>query len=774
MAKVAPKNPAIHLPGETTASGQPRLTAAVASSHSIPELQAMGYTNDEITAALQATSGGTAWTPEQQAVATLRSDDEILTTGPINEQEERRYKEISGQNAAAAAIRHRPDDPGGWSPGSSSGSGLGDVNDLGDSFATGAAGFPIPVGGFAGTNGGLQAEDKQAALAATKGNVPVNPNIVDFNGVPVYLKDANGNVIGSNPAAQVDWNNFPPWQTIRQAQDSGTVAKTGPGGSRAATNAAGSGGSGGALPPSSGGAAKGGWNPLGNSGSSMQGATGTGPGLGSMQTATDAAAAQRNANVGAAWGGYNNYVDQNAGILQSQRDNAFNANLQDQAALQTYTGALNDSNAFLDQNLGTLQQRYGTYSQLAPSASSQWQGDLTSQAASAQADPQAIAAQYQALGQMQGAAGGSLNTTSQAAQAYADPQAVALQMRGINDLYGASKGSLDVELNPEMWGRQLEALDQYDAWRTPELTDQERFMKELARVEQEQGEKASRDAVYRNQSDRGMGGSGLELANMQMQSQQNSTNRMLRDLGANANAVSRAERSLQGYANLGTDMQGQYLANEHGNQAVQLQALGLYTDAAGNLRSQSFDEAFKRGMAGDQTAMANADRQLQAMGMSADTAGNIRQQSFSEDYSRGMAADNMSQYNRTTSLAASQWADGYRADQQNQAWGRDTDMFGAGMSTNQAKTTNAGNQFGASTSVNDTAYGRNKDTTSAWNQINNQNWQAGNQVLDRSDAATQTGLGNQWLMYGAGADADKRAAADKAAQEAIAAIGRGF
>lgn len=434
------------------------------------------------------------------------------------------------------------------------------------------------------------------------------------------------------------------------------------------------------------------------------------------------------------------YQNTNNAILEQQRQDAANANAADLAALGDYKGSLAQSNQFLDQNLGTLQTAYGNYHQLAPSASSQWQGDLTSQAAQAYADPQAVAAQYQALGQLQNAAAGGLNTTSQAAQAYADPEAVAMQKQGINDLYAASKGSLDVHLDPALLARQNQALDQYDAWRTPQLTAQEAFMKELARLDQEQQEKASRDAVYRNLSDRGMGGSGLELANMQMQSQQNSTNRMLRDMDANAQAVARAERALQGYANMSTDMQGQYLANAHSNQAVQLQALGLYTDAAGNLRSQTFDEAYKRGLAGDQTAIANANRQLQAAGMSADTAGNIRQQSFNESYARGSAADNMAQYNRSTSLAASQWADSYRADQQNQAAGRDATLFNAGITTNAGKVSNAGNQFGASTQVNQTNYGRNVQTNAAANNTNNQNWNAGNQVLDRSD--------NAWTQFG--------------------------
>lgn len=514
-----------------------------------------------------------------------------------------------------------------------------------------------------------------------------------------------------------------------------------------------------------------------------------------------AAVGGRFQNVGTAANLYGGYVGQNAALLDEQRANAAKYNASDLAALGQYGGALDNANAFNAGNYGQLQSAYGNFSQLAPSASSQWQGDLTSQAASAQADQRAVAAQYQALGQLQNAAAGGLNTQSQAANAYADPDAIRRQQEGLDSLQSVSRGSndvlmdegwlddhqrmakawggvyggsLDVQRDPELLQRQNEALDQYDQWRNPQLTAQEEFMKELARTQQEQDEGASRQAMLRSNSAKGFGGQ-MDLAALQASSQQNSTNRMLADLGANANAVSRAERSLQGYGQLSGQMQDQYLQNEQANMGTRMQglqglgqenqfwssfdnarqqdnmdrrtqALGLYVDQAGKLRSQTFDEAYKRGLAGDATAMANADRVLQAAGMSADTAGNIRQQSFNESYSRGMAADNMSQYNRSTSLAASQWADTYRADQQNSAWGRTTDMYTAGRQYSSDYTTNEANRLGATQTTNQTNYGRDQNTTGLGVTLNNNNLQAGNQVLDRSDAAWNS-LGN-WGQQG--------------------------
>lgn len=104
--------------------------------------------------------------------------------------------------------------------------------------------------------------------------------------------------------------------------------------------------------------------------------------------------ANRFNNVGIDAGLTGGYMGQNAALLDEQRANAAKYNASDLAALGQYGGALDNANAFNAGNYGQLASQYGTYSQLAPSASSQWQGDLTSQAASAQADPQAIAAQY--------------------------------------------------------------------------------------------------------------------------------------------------------------------------------------------------------------------------------------------------------------------------------------------------------------------------------------------------------------------------------------------
>lgn len=335
-----------------------------------------------------------------------------------------------------------------------------------------------------------------------------------------------------------------------------------------------------------------------------------------------------------------------------------------------------------------------------------------SQGAQAYADPQSIQAEYAALNQLQHAAAGGLDVTSQAATAQADQAAIDMQSQGMSGLWGIANGNLDImpwsadpkswnelqkakgqyqdvyggsldvkpgDLDPEAYAAQKDALSQYSALTTPELTDAERFIYENERLNAERSERANREATASGLRQRGMGGSGMELVNSSMANQQVSQNRLLGDLGANAQAINRSMQALQGYGGLSSTMsdqanalgtananrrtnalggyagivQGeQNLASQmaQANRNRSTQAMGMYTDQAGRLRSQTFDEAFARGSAADQVAMSNMNRQLQAQGMSFDAAGNIRNQSFNEEYSRGIAADNASANNQRTQL----------------------------------------------------------------------------------------------------------------------------
>lgn len=103
---------------------------------------------------------------------------------------------------------------------------------------------------------------------------------------------------------------------------------------------------------------------------------------------------------------------------------------------------------------------------------------------------------------------------------------------------------------------QRSALQQYGALTTPQITAQERFLSKKSQMEREQQERAARDASMTDLSARGMRGSGAELTNMLNAQQLGGQNRVLADLGAQANAVDRSMTALQGYANTGNAMRG--------------------------------------------------------------------------------------------------------------------------------------------------------------------------------------------------------------------------
>jgi hypothetical protein len=531
-----------------------------------------------------------------------------------------------------------------------------------------------------------------------------------------------------------------------------------------------------------------------------------------LQNARDAAAANSASISGlnSASNGVNartqNVRQGQSGIIQSQMNSDAAWEQQNQDLVNQLSGAANSANAFDWNALGSYQSGLGAntasnnqyvsnlgdlYGQLANPLQSQthWAGDLTSQAAiadpqalaaqnqalgflggamngslnytsqaaGAYADPASIQAEYGALGQLQNAANGGLNVTSQAAQVYADPALVAAQQRGVNSLWDVSQGANDVrvgQMDPAAYAAQQDALAQYKSLTTPQLTDAEKFIYENERLNAERDERANREAVMSGLRQRGMGGSGMELVNSQLANQQTSQNRLLGDLGANAQAINRSMQALAGYGGLSSTMSQQ--ANELGtaNANRRTAALGMYTDAAGQMRSRAFDEAMARGTAADQVAMSNMNRQLQAEGMSFDAAGTIRNQSFNEEYSRGMAADTASannqrtqltagigygnqantmqqqafqrgaaadqtaQFNRAQSIGVSEWNDQFAQNERNAQWNRGLGMANTGLQANQQNATNLNNSFNAGYLTNQSAFGRTSMALNAQDSAN--------------------------------------------------------
>lgn len=499
----------------------------------------------------------------------------------------------------------------------------------------------------------------------------------------------------------------------------------------------------------------------------------------------------RNAQTGIIQGQMNSdaaYEQQTRDLVAQLSGARDSANAFDWNALSGYQSGLAANSASNSQYVSNLGDLYG---QLANPLHSQttWAGDLTSQAAIADpqalaaqnqalgflggamngslnyssqaahaaADPQSIQDEYIALGELQKAAAGGLNVTSQAANVWSDPALVAAQQRGVDALWNVSQGAGAIkpgELDPEAYAAQQDALKQYGALTTPKLTDAERFIYENERLMAERDERANREAVMSGLRQRGMGGSGMELVNSQLANQQTSQNRLLGDLGANAQAINRSMQALAGYGGLASTMNDQANQLAMSNRARELTALGLYTDQAGQMRSRAFDEAYARGTAADQVAMSNMNRRLQAQGMSFDAAGTIRNQSFNEDYSRGLAADAASannqrtqlqggiaygnqantmqqqayqrglaadqtaQFNRAQSIGVSEWNDQFNQKERDAQWNRGVGMANTGLQANAQNASNLTNSWIAGSKTNDATYGRTRDVITAQDTSN--------------------------------------------------------
>jgi hypothetical protein len=261
---------------------------------------------------------------------------------------------------------------------------------------------------------------------------------------------------------------------------------------------------------------------------------------------------------------------------------------------------------------------------------SPWEALPPSVAAQAYADPESIAAQNEALDMLFGAANGSMD-------AHSNPQDVAAQQQALDMLFGAAGGSLDAHTNPEDLARQTQAADKWWGLSDPEITAEEKFIYEKQRLVEEQDRRASMDAALRNLSSRGMLSSGHEIGAMLGSQQQTSQNRLLGDLGAQANAIARSQNSLAQYSNLATNMRNASDALTAGNMTRRLGGMNGAATQSSNMRNAS-----------DAMASGNMNRRLSATTGAGNLASNMRDSSFSEAYKRGEALDLAARLNQTS------------------------------------------------------------------------------------------------------------------------------
>jgi hypothetical protein len=358
-----------------------------------------------------------------------------------------------------------------------------------------------------------------------------------------------------------------------------------------------------------------------------------------------------------------------------------NANYLDTQNMAELGSALGQSNALGAQSLGQLQSLNGSMRQLTAQG---YGADVAS-------DPQDVARQEAAYGAFGDFANGAYDYTSQAAQAYADPESIAAQKSALGQLKEQS---------------------------TPKLTDAERYLYMQARLQQEQSNRANRDANLRELQRSGMSGSTMALSNLNASSQEANNTRALSDLGANAEAIKRASAALVNYGNLASTISG-----------------------------QSFQQAYGRGQAADTASQFNTNTKLQGtIGQ-----GNMATQMRSAD-------DALAEFNKAQSLQQQRFVDQYAADQQNAAWGRGVDVSNAGFNQanlvgrNAAVKSNAGFQQTQNLSNNaktlsDAQFTQSGDLSrNATNLGNAQLTNVGQQRNSASDLArTGAQMNSDWL-----------------------------
>lgn len=388
-----------------------------------------------------------------------------------------------------------------------------------------------------------------------------------------------------------------------------------------------------------------------------------------------------------------------SGELGGYRDTA---NSRANSALDTYLSGLTGVNADIDSSLKGLDDTYASIRDPLQS-SVRWAGDLTSQAAVA--DPQALAAQNAALGMLAGTAGGALDYASQAALASADPKYVAMRDKGLEELYGVSQGTLDIrpgQMDPAAYKAAMSALNQMGSLTNPALTDQERFLYEKARQEQEVDERGADAALMSKLQRQGRASGGAALTQGALTSQRLSQNRLLSDLAASGAAVARSQDMLKAFGSLGSQLNSE--ANDLGvsNSNRKLQALGLYESGAETAQQSSFDQSYKKGLAADQ-----ASRDNQATRLSGQVAYGNQANAMQDDaFQRNQAADQMAQYNRTTSLDVDMYNNNFAQRERDALANRTATQTGLHLSGDAQKSNNLSNAFTGTQSVVDNNFQR--------------------------------------------------------------------
>lgn len=416
----------------------------------------------------------------------------------------------------------------------------------------------------------------------------------------------------------------------------------------------------------------------------------------------------------------------NAALFQGLQGAQSTADQQSAAALGRYGGAVDSANAQSSGALSQLQGRYDDYGILQANG---YQGDAAS-------NPEDIARQNAAYNQLGGWASGANDISS-------DPGLVAMQ-QGVYDDYGQfASGAMDLEsqaataaADAESVAAQKEALGEFRDRMDPKLTDAERFLYMQSRLAQEQSQRAVRDANYRELERRGMGGSTMALSNLNASSAEASNTRALQDLGANAKAVDRAEKALVNYGNLSSTIREQSFAEDYAtksaadrmainNNQQRLAGIAGQGDMANSMRAS--DDAMRQG---------NANRQLAGAQSQGEMATSMRN-----------AGDALNMFNKEQQGIQLRHEDDFNAQQQRDAWARDTGMADFTMRDAEGRAEREGKfadtsvraadaQFGRAGVTANTGIGINRDYVEGYDRLSD------NAAADRRDKMTELGAGS--------------------------------
>jgi hypothetical protein len=129
------------------------------------------------------------------------------------------------------------------------------------------------------------------------------------------------------------------------------------------------------------------------------------------------------------------------------------------------------------------------------------------------------------------------------------------EMSGYDPLE-ASEYVGDYESGGEGFEAQEDALGRFKALSSPTVTAEEKFLQEQARVSEERDRRSAMDAAMRDLDARGARSGGAEIAALTGAQDITSQNRLMSDLGTQANAVNRSMRALEGYGSTASDMRG--------------------------------------------------------------------------------------------------------------------------------------------------------------------------------------------------------------------------